>query len=449
MRRLLRASSIGVLLTVVCGCSNAHRASLLPAAPASRSALVTQAAVTVHLAVLGSPLAIGVQKGPNGAWQGLPTKAKSFTLTGTTAYGVAYACPTGSTTNPNQYTALVVQATTSDFTTVPIECAQPKVGSLAVRLAYQPKSDYCPDRKTNQVVETIEVNGGASLGGCTSARKARTNLYAGTQDVFFAAFDQSNNLMAFRTLQGARVPGNASVTFGTADKIGPTKVVLQRRIPPGVTSETEGVSFGSFGWWVAPLGSASGLAAAVSFPTVASAEVGSNESYLIAAQAFFSGAAYEVTTYAFSQSAPTKFPAFPTQFGISAKRGRTPTFALTYNGFAKLTGGIQAYGLYGSWSSAHSTGSVADIVTSSWLQAAGSSSYAIPNIAVANFPKTVAPPRTNYSWHANALYAPASFVSELPYGTIFSMTPELPLPAIGPSTGSIAFAGADGSFVTP
>jgi hypothetical protein len=449
MRRLLRASNIVVLLMVVSGCAGANRTSLLPAAPASRTTLAREAAATIHLAISGSPIAIAVQKGPTRGWQALPTKAKSFMLAGTTAYGVAYACPTGSTTNPNQYSALVVQATTSDFTTVPIECAQPKVGSLTVRLAYQPKSDYCPDRKTNQVVETIEVNGGASLGGCTAARTARTNLYAGTQDVFFAAFDQSNNLMAFRTLQGARVPGRASVTFGTADKIGPTKVVLQRRIPPGVTSETEGISFGSFGWWLAPLGSASGLAAAVSFPTVASAEVGANESYLIAAQAFFSGAAYEVTTYAFSQSAPTKFPVFPSQFTISAKRGRTPTFPLTYTGFAKLTGGIQAYGLYGSWSSAHSTGSVADVVTSSWLQAAGSSSYTIPNIAIANFPKTIAPPRTNYSWHANALYAPASFVSELPYGTIFSMTPGLPLPTTGPSTGSIAFAGDDGSFVTP
>jgi hypothetical protein len=402
---------------------------------------------TVTLAITGTPAAIAYSTGTGGSWSALPSGATSFTLKGTTAYGVAYMC--------NTYSGNIsfVQATVAEMKTVPIACAQPTLGTLTLTFAYGTNS-FCPT-PADASVDALEVNVDGQddqYGGCSSAGTAYpTSLDAVTQDVFATTTTGSNGnvLLAVKTLEGASVPGSATMTFNASDAVGTATIPQLTQVPSTGTSSLEEVYFGSFDNWVIPLlVSSYNASSETTFYTVASSDVGPNDSYLVIGDQDVTGpgTANAVAVDAFSATAPTSV-ALPTPFNETITAAGLPVFSTTYAWASNPTGNVSGYLFSGSWYGTGIPTLLEGVVTSGFI--GSSTTYTMPNIAVSGFPPTLAPSAMEYAWRAEALSVPSSLLDVLPFNGLSPGSVLQGVPISGPSQGTLFIALAQGSFTVP
>jgi hypothetical protein len=396
---------------------------------------------TISLVISGSPAAIAYSTGTSGSWQALPSGATSFTLTGTTAYGVAYMCTTYS---GNVY---FVQATAAEMRTVPVACGATSTGTLVVSFTFDA---FCSSGATATVVD---VNAqGDNLGGCSSAGTSYdVTLDSGTQDVFTMAETggSTNALLAVKTLQSQSVPGSASATFATSDAVGTATIPQLTQVPSTATSALEEIYFGSFDNWVVPLlVSSYNTSSGTTFYTVATGDVGPNDSYLVIGDQDVSGpgTANAVAVDAFSASAPTTV-ALPTPFNETVTAAGLPIFGTTYFSGSNPSGYVSGYLFSGSWYGSGIPTLLEGVVTSGFIGA--STTYTMPNISLSPFPPTTAPNGMEYSWRAEALSMPGSLFQLLPFNQLSPGSVLQGVPLAGPSQGVLDMALAQGSFSVP
>jgi hypothetical protein len=453
--RTLTASAFAFVLGVnMSGCGG----SATPGAPAPvmpqayrQSALAQSAVVvpavttTINLNIVGSPTAIAIQKGAKGAWTALASGATSFKVT-SAAYGVAYVCGSN---NPQDLSAYVVQATTTDMTTVPILCADYPTGDLDATGEWAPDS-FCPDSKNDYAQGGFIDDNYGAVDGCITDTREAGPLPSGTQDIFVLIQDSDLNTIGLHTQQGVTVPGSTTITFTGSDIIGPNATIKMKGAPSGATTSGFSVLFGMFDWWPIPLASASsGNTKSLAYPTVASVDVGPNDSYFAYDTATLTGPGTASRLYAseLSQSPPATLT-FTKAFDETVTASGSPTFTLNYTGYGTLTGGTQWYAITGDWSSA----AIETIVSSNWL--AKTKDYTMPNVAVSGFPTMVAPSGATYAWWSTALYSPEAYLGLLPYGqTALGYCDPLGVPNTQPvsglNSGVIDCAEAYSSFTVP
>jgi hypothetical protein len=388
---------------------------------------------TISLAITGTPYAIAYSVGTSGTWTALGTGATSFTLTGTTAYGVAYACySTGF--------IYFLQATAADLSTVPIACGLTNA-TLALTFAFS-NNALCPQAA---IVDVDDL--GDDFAGCSSTAANDVTLYPEAQDVFAMAETSGGTLLAVKTLQGQAVPGSATATFATSDAVGTTPAPVIAQTPAATSYATTQVYFGQFNNWAVPLYSSS-ASEDTSAQTVASGDIGSNDSYLTMGAAWLSGPgnAYAVVSETIGTSIPSSI-SLPTAYNASATQSTTPALATTYTWASSPSGNVTGYYVGGSWYGEGFTTQLRGIVTSKFLGSA--TSYTMPAIDATGFPVTVATGSTEYSWSDEAFSIPAALFAQLPYSGLSPSQTIEGLPAGGPQQGSMLLAEAAGSFTTP
>jgi hypothetical protein len=342
-----------------------------------------------------------------------------------------------------------VQATIGDMTTVPILCSEYPTGDLDATGEWAADS-FCPDSKGDYAQGGFIDDNYGAVDGCITQTREEGPLYNGTQDIFVLIEDSDLNVIGLHTQQGVTVPGSTTITFTGSDLIGPKATARLKDVPSGATTSGFDTVFGSFEWWPIPLGSAtSSNTKSLKYLTVASGDVGPNDSYLTDAYATLTGPGTATGLFAgvLSQSPPTTVN-FSKAFNESVTPAGSPTFDLDYTGYEKLTGGTAWYAITGYWSSTF----IETIVTSKYL--AKTQNYTFPNVTVSGFPVMVAPAGATYSWYSTALYSPQAYLGNLPFGQV-----ELgdcgPLavpnahPMAGPTSGNLDCAESYSTFTVP
>ncbi len=402
---------------------------------------------TVTLAISGSPAALAYSTGTSGTWTPVPSGATSFALSGTTAYGVAYMCGTGSGN------VVFVQATTAELSTVPVNCGSTSSATLNLTFDFA-SSSFC-SYSPSENASIIDVDGQSNnFTACASSPPANpTSLDAGTQDVFAMAITASPGdvPVALKTLQGASVPGSATMTFTASDAVSTATMPTLTQVPATMTSTLTQVNFGSFNYWPVPLTVSNYNAGSTTeYYTVASGDIGTNDSYFIVGYAGVSGpgTANEVAGDAFAQSVPTSVT-LPSPFNETYTAAGSPAFATAYTFGTPIAGNVSGYYFDGNWYGTGIPTNLSGFVTLGFVQAGSLTAYTMPNIAVSGFPPTVAPGSTSYEWRADTFSVPSAFFAILPVSELaLGFAPQVG-PTSGPTQGSMFFAQAQGGFTVP
>ena len=403
--RLLAAAAIAALLA---GC---HSSGIAFNPPGGSGGNI------VTLVITGSPT-IAYEIGVNGAWKLLPAGQTQFTVTNGTAYGVAYACEeeeeAGSLHSAAVHTATspaltesesvgVFQATTTEINVVPVTC-NTETATLAGTFDATgvESSDYVE-------VDNNEV-GGESRSGSYSI-----NITPGTQDVFGAAFNEENQLLALKTYPGVDVAATGTttqnVTISSADDVGGPQTLNITNQPATQDDEYAQVYFGNFEYTTVELASSS--SSSVSYPTVAAADVAPDDAYIGEGFTYVDGpgTAFWVEHDHFASSLPSSIALTAAYNQSEPTFTGNPTFSLNYTGYAGLTGGISGYEIGEEWC-CNNEGNVGAIVTSGFLKAAGTTSYTVPVITLSGFPSMTAASGDGYDWAVRAVYGTPAYLAE-------------------------------------
>ena len=372
----------------------------------------------VTLVITGSPT-IAYEIGVKGAWRALPAGQTQFTVTNGTAYGVAYSCGgveagsvhTNGSVSPAGNGAQLVgvfQATTTEVNVVPIVC-----GGLPTATLAGSYSATAVEGTENVYVDNDEVGSGSTSGTYSFL------ITPGTQDVFGAAWNDANQLLALKNYPGVNVAATGTttqnVTITSADDVGGPDTLNVTNQPGDIDEEYAYAYFGNFEYTTVDL-AYNYDGSNVSYPTVAAADVASDDAYIGEGFTYVNGpgTAYWVEHDHFASSLPSSIAltlpynqAEPTFTG-------NPTFSLNYNGYASLTGGISGYEIGEDWYG-NSSGLVAAFVSHGFLKAAGTTSYTVPVVTIAGFPSMTAASGDGYSWTVRAVYGTPEYLAYYAY----------------------------------
>ncbi|MGH7737927.1 MAG: hypothetical protein ACREMP_08715 [Candidatus Tyrphobacter sp.] len=388
--RAYKALGYAAILGLLAGC----RSSGIAFNPPPGGSVVT-------LVIAGSA-SIAYAIGTQGTWKQLPVGQTQFTVTSGTAYGVAYTCAAeevGVSTDTSSTEVVVFQGTTTEIDVVPVQCGAPPEATLA--------GTYDASAFENATRVSVDDFSYTPATGNYSA-----TVPPGTQDVFAEAYDASDNVLAVKTYPSVNVASTGTTTqnvvIASADAVGGPQTFAMTNVPASASSEVA-VVFGTVAGTTINLVSSTGTS--VEYPTVAAADVASDDAYVAEGFASMSGpgTAKSVVSAVFSTTPPTS-AAFSVPFNVSDPATTSnPTFTLSYTGYGGLTGGIAAYALFENWPG----GSAVAFVSSGFLKQTGSQSYTVPTIPVAGFPSVTAPSGSRFAWEAEAIYGPAALFSEL------------------------------------
>lgn len=404
-RRLLGASlALAVLLA---GC----KSSGIALNPPNGGNVVT-------LVISGTPT-IAYQDTLHGGWKLLPRGQTQFTVTSGTAYGVAFTCPLDDLISESKgqrspqeeswQPTVVIQATTSEFNVVPVPCDQ--------------ENESTAELSGN--VDATAISNTSNWGvDYDYYNSGNTGSYSfdttpGTQDVFGFAYDDSDNVLAVKTIPSVNVPSGSdtvqNITFSASDAVGNSKSVNWTNAPEGNSTDTW-VDFGDFN--ISPELAYSNDTS-VSYPTVASGDIASDDGYIAGSETYYENEDSEGYTEAgvFNASLPASI-AYPNVWNAgNPTDDPQPKFTLNYSGFAGLTGGVGAYAFSNAWGTEEDQeGWTFAFVTFGYVHAAHISSYAPPNITLTGFSDMQASDGDIFPYGEAAFYGtPAILLSQFYY----------------------------------
>lgn len=376
LTRFLRRAAAIACVALFAGCSSS---GTLLNPPVGSTVTLNYAGTTV------SPSAIAYQSGVNGTWKLLGSGQTTFHAGTSGTYGLAYICPS----DPDS--VIVFELTVSESSTVPVICGNTTVtGTYDVTAISGATGMYPADGPTSS--------------GTTGSYTDYVYVL-GTQDLFFAAED-SSGVLGVKNIQGENVT-SAGVTglaadFASTDAVGGPATVTASNEPGSLTSSYTGAEFGEVGFdGYLFLNSASG--STVNYPTVASGDVDSNDTYDAYAEAYVSGpgTADYVGADTYNPTPPTAV-ALPNPFNVTAPTPATqPAFTLNYSGFSSTSGGI---GIYEVGESLGNGDYIYSYVSTGFLSASGSGSYTAPNITLTGFPTMVSAAGDTFEWYVGAYW---------------------------------------------
>lgn len=380
----------------------------------------------VTLIISGSPT-IAYETGIKGAWKLLPAGQTQFTVPNGTAYGVAYACEaeveTGSVHSAAVHSATspavneeqivgVFQATTTEINVVPIVC-----GTETATLA----GAY--NATAVEGTEYVDVNY-SEVGDESTSGDYSIPAIPGTQDVFGTAWNDENQLLALKTYPGVDVAATGTttqnVTISTSDDVGGPQTLNITNEPGTEDEEYAEVYFGNFENTIVEI--ASNESSSVSYPTVAAADVASDDTYVGEGFTYVEGpgTADWVEHDRFASSLPSSVALTAPYNQSEPTFTGNPTFSLNYTGYAALTGGISGYEIGETWC-CDNEGLVGAVVTSGFLKVAGTTSYTVPVITVAGFPSMTAESGDGYEWAVRAVYGTPEYLAYYAYYTAYDL----------------------------
>jgi hypothetical protein len=377
----------------------------------------------VTLVISGSPT-IAYQDTLHGAWKALPAGQTQFTVTNGTAYGVAYACgvieagsvhTSGSVhpETPEEEVVGVFQATTTEINVVPVVC-----GTETATLA----GTY--DATAVEGAADVDVNGD-EVGDESTSGSYSINAVPGTQDVFGTAWNDEDELLALKTYPGVNVAATGTttqnVTISSSDDVGGPDTLSITNEPGTEDEEYAYVFFGNFEYTAMQL--AYSGSSSVSYPTVAAADIASDDAYIGEGFAYVDGpgTAIWLEHDYFASSLPSSIALTAPYDQSEPTFTGNPKFALNYTGYAGLTGGISGYEIGETWDGEGDGGLVGAVVTSGFLKAAGTTSYAVPAITVAGFPSMTAESGDSYVWTVRAVYGTPEYLAYYAYYTAYDL----------------------------
>lgn len=366
----------------------------------------------VTLVISGSPV-IAYQDTLNGAWKLLPANQTQFTVTGGTAYGVAFTCaalepsssgqrvPQGSEWTPTA----VIQATTTEINTIPVPCGETDTEVFGT-------FDASAFAGTSYGYVDYESEIPSSVGDYEII------VPPGVQDIFAAAYNDDDDVIAFKTLQSVNVPETGltgeNVTLTASDAVGTSQNVAWTNAPDW--SPYSWVDFGSYNETL-PL--ADGDGTSLSYPTVAASDVGSDDVYVAESAAGNEGDGSEQNAEAgaYGQTLPSTI-AYPHLWDASAPSDATrPAFTLNYGGFSGVSGGFGAYAFEEDWGTIEDEQGVTfALVSFGYVHAAHISSYTAPDITLAGFSDMVPASGDVFFYDEAAVYSTPIILSEFYYG---------------------------------
>lgn len=362
----------------------------------------------VTLIVSGTPT-IAYQSTLHGAWKLLPAGQTQFTVTGGTAYGVAFTCPlddildeSSNQRTPQQDTwqpTVVIQATTTEANVIPIPCG----GEV------EPTATLSGNFDATAIEGTEE--------GYVDANETSTNIdsdsgaysmsaFPGTQDVFGVAYDDDGDVLALKTYPSVSVSSGTTtqnVMLSSSDAVGSSKSISWTNAPEG--SEIE--SYVSFGDEDAGPNLADSDSASVTYPTIAAADIASDDFYVAESNTYAEGDDSDSDTEAgIFGSTLASTVAYPNVWDVSNPTDAVqPAFTLNYTGFSGLSGGIGAYVFSEEWGTEdEQEGWTFAFVTFGYVHAAGITSYAPPNITLSGFSDMQAESGDIFPYDAAAFY---------------------------------------------
>jgi hypothetical protein len=356
------------------------------------------------------PAAVAYKTGVNGTWKLLASGRTTFNVPGGGPYGVAFVCgeeepPSIGKRTPQSAESQVdvVQATTSEITTVPVPCGEEATASLS--------GTY--DTSAIASANEVDIDG--------NNYDAGTGTYAvsvvpGTQDIVATVWSESA-VLAVKTVQGVDVPAagltNEAITVASTDAVGANQTISWTNQPGDVDEEDNEVDFGELSGVTLPL-IENGETTSIAYPTVAAADIGPNDEYHAYEDAYLDSeeSGYLVEGDAYGQTLPTSV-ALPDAFNETdpATSSVRPAFTLNYSGYSSLSGGISGYE-YGERWDGTTEGAVYGIVSAGFLRAAGTA-FTAPNITLAGFSSMQAAEGDSLEWYVAAFYATGFGFSDL------------------------------------
>lgn len=397
----------------------------------------------------GSSAVVAYQTGNSAPWKLLSSGQTTIPAGTTGAFGIAYVCP-GS---PDY--VFILESTATETSTVPIACGLQGSVSGNYNVAAVSGATGMYDEQSN------------SYSGATGSYSFDTYI-PGTQDIFFAA-NNSVQTLAVKTIQAVSVPASGvtgvAASFEASDAVGPRQTLTVSNEPTTQTSEYSYAFFGEPGFG-SDLYLSSASASSMSYETVASGDIGSNDAYDAEGVTYVSGpgTADFVVGDTYSPSPPTTV-ALPNAFNATAPSASTqPTYTLNYSGLSSVSGGFGGYYVIENLGTNPDV-NIEAFVSSGFVVSCGAVSYKVPNITLMGFPPMVSAAGDSFTWYLEAIWESSpAFTPDLSVAQSRSAQSLLNRPRAQPllrslattvrtqsmpTTGSDWAAQATGTFTTP